>query len=389
MAISWEWLFWTCLLLVAHTYLLYPLALFVLFCGAQVRNDWRYLRGRAERRRLSLATPSITLVVPAHNEERHLPAKLDNLRALDYPRDRLQIVLVSDGSTDGTVRILEEVNDPHIETVLLPVRAGKPTALNYGVARARHDILVLSDAATLFRADALRNLVRHFVDPRVGVVCGALEFRGSAESQRTEGVYWDYEKMLRLMEGRLGATLTASGAIYAARRSCYPTLAPDVVVEDLIVPMHARRLGYQVAYDPEAVATDVAAPNVAGEFARRVRVAAGSFRALGQLARVPLDPLTSFAFISHKLLRWLLPFMLIGLLASSACLSADPWYRVAFVGQVAFYAWAAMGWCLRRRVAGMHFALMAYYLLAMHVAFLVGLARALAGRNEVVWRRVG
>ena len=191
------------------------------------------------------------------------------------------------------------------------------------MAGARHEIIVFSDAATLFALDAVKKLVRHFADPHVGVVCGALQFRGSAESRQTEGVYWGYESMIRLMESRLGVTLSGSGAIYALRRQCFVPLAADTLVEDLVVPMNARALGFRVLYDPEARATDFAASTVAGEFTRRVRIATGSFQVLGQLLRAPLDART-IRLLSHKVLRWIIPFLLIGILVSSASLCSSP-----------------------------------------------------------------
>jgi cellulose synthase/poly-beta-1,6-N-acetylglucosamine synthase-like glycosyltransferase len=194
--------------------------------------------------------------------------------------------------------------------------------------------------------------------------------------------------MLRLMEARLEITLTASGAIYAIRRPCFPALRADTLIEDLVVPMHARTLGYRVLYDPEAVAIDFAAPTVAGEFTRRVRVATGSFRALGQLIRTPMDPLTAFAFFSHKVLRWVLPFLLIGLLAASTVLWQRPLYRVVLIAQLLFYSWAAVGFLCRQRMQRVRYALLAYYLLAIHLAFLVGFIQFARGRGEVTWRRV-
>jgi cellulose synthase/poly-beta-1,6-N-acetylglucosamine synthase-like glycosyltransferase len=385
-----EYVFWVSLLLVAHTYLLYPLFLLAACSVVQVARDWRYLRFRRERRVSPAAMeplPGVSLVIPAYNEEARLSDKLANLRQMDYPADRLEVIFVSDGSTDGTNALLTR-ESPAVQTVLLATRGGKANALNHGVARASHEILVFSDAATLLAPDAIRKLVRHFAEPRVGVVCGALQFRATAESRETEGVYWAYESILRLMEARLGATLTASGALYALRRPCYPRLSADSLVEDLLIPMNARRLGYRVLYDPEAVGTDYAAATVSGEFTRRVRVAMGSFLVLRRLIGIRLDPMTTFAFLSHKLLRWILPFLLIGLLASSAALWAHPLYRGALAAQLLFYAWAGLGFLLRRRVEGIRYALFPYYLLAIHVAFLVGFIRVLTRRTESAWQRV-
>jgi cellulose synthase/poly-beta-1,6-N-acetylglucosamine synthase-like glycosyltransferase len=386
-----EWLFWGCLLLVAHTYVLYPAFLFVASAVVQVHRDWQYLRARRDRRATTPTSdmlPAVSLIIAAYNEQAHLQDKLVNIRTLDYPHGRLEVIFVSDGSTDGTNAILQGVEDANVRIVFLPERGGKANALNHAVAQAKHEVLVFSDAATLFEAAAVRNLVRHFTDPSVGVVCGALQFHASTESRETEGVYWTYECMLRLMEARLGATLTASGAIYAVRHRCYVPLPPDTLVEDLLVPMNARQAGYRVLYDPEAVATDFAASSVAGEFTRRVRVATGSFRVLRHLAAIRLGPMTTFAFFSHKVLRWILPFLLIGLLLSSAALSSHPFYRAIFIAHGLFYAWAALGFLFRQRVHSIRYALMGYYLMAIHLAYLVGFFRFLTGRAETAWQRV-
>jgi len=386
-----ECLFWACLFLVAHTYVLYPAFLFLASAMVQTHRDWQYLTARRNRRSTAFtpdALPAVSVIIPAYNEQAHLPDKLANIRAFDYPHDRLEVIFVSDGSTDRTNAILQAVEDANVRTVFLPERGGKSNALNHGVDQAKHEVLIFSDAATLFDPHAVRTLVRHFTDPSVGVVCGALQFHATAESRQTEGVYWTYECMLRLMEARLGATLTASGAIYALRRRCYVPLPPDTLVEDLLVPMNARRAGYRVLYDPEAMATDFAAAAVAGEFTRRVRVATGSFRVLPRLVAIRLGPMTTFAFFSHKVLRWILPFLLIGLLVTSATLWSRPVYRAMFIAQGVFYAWAALGFLFRQRLQGIPYALMGYYLLAIHLAYLVGFVRCLTGRAEAAWQRV-
>jgi cellulose synthase/poly-beta-1,6-N-acetylglucosamine synthase-like glycosyltransferase len=386
-----EVFFWVCVFLVLHTYVLYPLLLVVAVSAMQTWRDLRYLHSRQERRRIlrePLALPAVSLIIPAYNEERHLPEKLQNLRALDYPPERLQIIFVSDGSTDSTNGILRSAESDILKVVYLPTRGGKAAALNQAVAGARHEIVVFSDAATLFARDAVRKLVRHFADPQVGVVCGALQFRASVESRQTEGVYWGYESMIRLMESRLGVTLAGSGAIYALRRRCFVPLSADTLVEDLVVPMNARAQGFRVLYDPEATATDFAASTVAGEFTRRVRIATGSFQALGQLLQARLDARTKFAFLSHKVLRWIIPFLLIGMLLSSASLWPQPFYRALFLGQLLFYAWGVLGYLLRARVQRVRYMLLGYYLIAMHLAFLVGFVHFIFRHNEAGWRRV-
>lgn len=172
----------------------------------------------------SSPAPRCRVVIAAYNEEDYLPGKIENARELDYPSDKLEFIFVSDGSTDRTNQILGNLEEPTFRTLLLPDRQGKANAINQGTTQAHSEILIFSDAATLFSPDAIGKLVRHFSDPSVGVVCGAVQFHATEVSKQTEGVYWKYESILRLMEGRLGATLTASGAIYAIRRVCSGSL---------------------------------------------------------------------------------------------------------------------------------------------------------------------
>ena len=190
------------------------------------------------------------------------------------------------------------------------------------------------------------------------------------------------------MEARLGVTLTASGAIYAIRRKCYSPLAADTWIEDFVIPMRIRRSGYKVVYDPETTARDVAAASIGGEFTRRVRLAVGSFRALSELARMPLDPLVALAFFSHKLLRWLVPFLLIGLLVSNLTLWGNLFYQVLLAAQFTFYLWAGIGFLFRKRMQKVRYALLGYFLVAMSAAFLIGFLRYLLNRGEIAWQRV-
>jgi cellulose synthase/poly-beta-1,6-N-acetylglucosamine synthase-like glycosyltransferase len=194
--------------------------------------------------------------------------------------------------------------------------------------------------------------------------------------------------MLRLMEARLGATLTASGAIYALRREAYVPLDRSAVLDDFIIPMNARKAGYRVCYDPEAIATDYAPESVEGEFTRRVRLATGSFQSLLFFFRVKMGVFGRFAFISHKLFRWILPLLLCIVLLSNTALIRNPVYAIFGLLQLFFYIWASFGYLFRKRLQGVRFALLAYYLLAMNLAFLVGLFRCLTNHTEARWQRV-
>ncbi len=385
------WLFWISAFFVFYSYFLYPCILFVLYSASQIRKDLQYLMGRNNRRidaprREQL--PAVSLVIAAYNEEKHLPNKITNIQELEYPRAKLEVIIVSDGSDDRTNEILSAAEGDQIHPVLLSSRKGKANALNVGVAQATNEILVFSDAATLFAPDTIEKLVRHFSVSKVGVTCGLLKFKATTESQQTEGVYWKYETIIRLMEARFGATLTASGAIYALRRQCFQPISTDTVIEDFVVPMRARQLGYSVVFDPEATGIEYAAPSVSGEFTRRVRLAVGSFRAMRELIGVRMNFMTRLAFFSHKLLRWLVPFLLIVLLLSNTFLLAVPLYRGFFLLQLGFYLWAALGYLFRDHMRGIRFGLLGYFWLAMNLAFLVGFWRFLFGRQDSAWQRV-
>jgi len=382
--------FWTALLLMLYTYFGYPLVLFVCFGWVQVKRDWSYLQNRHNRRRTELTDeqlPSVTMLFAAYNEEEHLAEKLENTKQLDYPAGKLQVVIVSDGSSDRTNEILREVDDPRFEIVIRSSREGKCAALAVAVERARNRIFVLSDGSTMFAADALRKLVRHFAEPTIGAVCGALSFQGNAESGQTEALYWKYETALRLMEARLGATLTPSGAIYAVRGDVYVPPTPDALVDDILTLMSVRRAGFEVCYDPEARAVDYPASSIAGEFRRRVRISTGSFRALPTLLRTRKSGFTAFAFFSHKLLRWILPVLCILVLLSNLFLLPLPIYVATLAAQVAILLWAAAGFVFRESLSRVRFTLIGYFLVAMHLAFLLGLLRSFAAEKEAAWQR--
>jgi cellulose synthase/poly-beta-1,6-N-acetylglucosamine synthase-like glycosyltransferase len=389
--VVWLWMFWFSLTLIVYTYVGYPMILFSIYSLVQIRRDLGYLLAREDRRASCPPAeqfPRVSLVVAAFNEQLHLPDKIQNLRELRYPPDKLEIIIVSDGSEDRTNEILSSVSDDRIRTILLAERKGKANALNVGVAEATSEILVFSDASTLFAVDAIEKLVRHFNDPKVGVSCGFLKFKATAESQQTEGVYWKYETILRLMEARLGATLTASGAIYALRKACFQELSEDVVIEDFVVPMRARQQGYSVVFDPEAIGIEFAAASITGEFTRRVRLALGSFRASRELLQIPLTAAARLAFLSHKLARWIVPFLLLALFFSNAFLLRSVPYRAFFCAQLFLYGWAALGFFFHEQMRKVRFGLLGYFWLAMNLAFLVGFWRFMVGRQGSIWQRV-
>jgi biofilm PGA synthesis N-glycosyltransferase PgaC len=326
-------LFWSSLTLIFLAYVGYPIHLYV---RAQL---WPRPVQRAS------ILPAVTVVVAVHNEERHLPAKLQNLAELDYPADRLQVIVVSDGSTDGTNRILGRWQDFAARTAIFADRRGKAAAVNRGVAVAQGEIVAFTDARQTIAADALKQLIANFADRSVGCVSGELMVGQGRATACAEGVglYWRWEKKIRHWEGLAGSTVGATGALYAVRRDLLVPLQPGTILDDVYIPLHVARQGQRVVFEPRAQAFDPFTPDSKQEFRRKLRTLLGSYQLL-QLAPWVLtrpNPLR-FQFVWHKLSRLLVPFALVAMLVSAFVLRTGV-YELVLVLQLAFYALAALG----------------------------------------------
>jgi cellulose synthase/poly-beta-1,6-N-acetylglucosamine synthase-like glycosyltransferase len=324
--------FWSSAGLLGYTYAGYPAAI-----AALAR-----LRGRPPRK--GAHEPTVSVVLAAGNEERVIARKLDNLLALDYPRPKVQIIVVSDGSTDGTDGIVRGYADRGVVLERVETRSGKPTALNRGVRRATGELLLFCDARQEIDPGALRALAVCFTDPEVGAVSGELTF----PDERGPGLYWRYEKAIRHAEGLVDSVPGATGALFAVRRELFVELPPDCLLDDVYTPMQIMLRGYRVAFEPEARVFDVEA-DLKGEFARKARTLAGNFQLVRQLPAL-LDPRRNrifLQFVSHKLLRLACPYALAGLFGSNLVLvatGAPPWpfYAATLAGQLGLYGAAAL-----------------------------------------------
>jgi poly-beta-1,6-N-acetyl-D-glucosamine synthase len=377
-----ELLFWIACGVIAYVYAGYPALLAVWARIAPKPFD--PAQGKA-------IVPAVSIVVAARNEAATLVRRIENLLALDYPSELVQIVVVSDGSTDGTKDILEGYAH-RVDAVLLPP-GGKAIALNAGVAAARHGIVVFTDARQSFAPDALRALVAPFADPRVGGVSGELlldcESGGSA-SDIGDGVgaYWRYEKWLRRHESLIGSTLGATGAIYALRRSLWRPLPADTILDDVLAPMRAVLAGYRVIFESSARAYDRAAAADA-EFRRKTRTLAGNYQLLRLEPRLLLPIVNPVwcQFVSHKLGRLVVPWALGTVLISSAILAAShPVYASALLAQLLLYGLALRAASREPRTATgeARLARIAYTFVMMNAAAVTGLVAVTFGKR--VWR---
>lgn len=334
--------------------------------------------------------PVVTLLIVAHNEEVDIRGRIENALALNYPRDRFEIAIASDGSTDGTNAAVREYAGRGVVLFEFPTNRGKAAALNDAIGRVRGDIVVLSDANTVMAPDAARRLAEWFADPTVGVVCGKLVLVDPATGQNVDGLYWKYETFLKKCESRLGALLGTNGANYAIRRSLFPGGTGGLLIDDFVIPLTARmRTGCRLQYDHLAVAAEETPARLGSEFRRRVRIGAGGYQALGVLWPL-LDPRQgwiAFTFLSHKLLRWVCPFLLLVALAGNVTLAGDPAFRVLLALQAAFYASALGAAGLPRRPRFMRIFRLGTMFVMMNAALLAGFVQWAVGPRTGAWRR--
>jgi cellulose synthase/poly-beta-1,6-N-acetylglucosamine synthase-like glycosyltransferase len=337
---------------------------------------------RPRRVRRADVTPPVTVVVAAHDEERVIGRRVQNLLDLDYPPDRLKVVVASDGSEDGTAAAVHALadSDARVRLVERP-RAGKVAAQDAVVAETESEIVAFSDANSLWGRDALRKLVRSFADPEVGYVCGRLELERSDGTSR-EPLYWRYELWIRESESRLGGITGGNGAIYAVRREDYRESDPRLG-HDLGFPYVLAQRGRRAVYDPEALAFEKAARDSEDELGRRVRMQSQSWLHIlsGRMLR-PAGPLFLAQLVSHRVLRNSSGVLHIALLGASVALAGRaPVYRLALAAQVSWLGLAAAG----RGRAPLPGAALAYYYLTVTGATVAGLVRCLRGDVPAVW----
>jgi len=359
-----EALFWLSAAFIVYAYVGYPAVLAVWTRTVASRHRQAAVQeGGVEAQPSPFASadarcPRVSVIIAARNEARRLPARIDNILASDYPTDRIEIIVASDGSTDDTASALAAYRD-RVTLLTLPA-IGKAAALNAAVLHARHPILVFADARQRFAPDAIRRMVAAFADPRVGAVSGELiidcEQGGEAAERSTigdgVGAYWKYEKWLRRSEAIVGSTVGVTGAAYAMRRWLWQPLPADAILDDVLGPMRIVRRGYRVIFEPSARAFDRAASDAAAELHRKVRTLAGNFQLLRYEPRllVPGQNPVWLQFVSHKLARLFVPYALILLFISSAWLAAGSvFYALAFAVQALFYGLALYGALLDRR----------------------------------------
>jgi len=362
-----------------------------LACVKQVFSDAQYAISRGQRRNrpsASVDVPTVSLVFAAHNEAEIIEEKMRNCAELEYARP-VETLIGCDACSDGTAALAAASKLVGVIVKDFTERSGKPMVLNRLVPEATGEIVVFSDANTMLDPEAIHHLARHFRDPRVGCVCGELRFTTHDGAVKSEGAYWRYEQVLKFFESRMNMLVGANGGVFAIRRNLYKPLPRFAIIDDFLIAMQIRSLGYKVVYDPQAIAYEETAGDARQEFQRRQRIGAGAFHALRYTWRMllPTAGSVAFSYWSHKICRWLAPFALAFALAAALVLSSHPFYRFAAIAGLASIAAASYGYSLevRGRAAGI-FAV-PYYFLSMNLALMLGFFRFLAGSQTAVWRR--
>ncbi|MFK8053053.1 MAG: glycosyltransferase family 2 protein [Woeseiaceae bacterium] len=373
-----EFLFWLLSATIVYVYAGYPLLL-----AAIVK-----VSGRREVVVPPETPLSVTLVISAFNEADCIAAKLENTLALDYPKEHLDILVISDASDDGTDEIVNGFTERGVRLIRMEDRGGKTVGLNAAVENSESDIVVFSDANAMYRPDAVTRLTDRFSDEKVGAVIGESTYTPpETDSGRAETAYWDYEIWIKALESQLGSVVGGDGAIYAVRRSLYIPLHPEAL-SDFVNPLQVVKAGFRCVYEPTAISYEEAAEDFHKEYRRKVRIVNRAWNAMLSLKEM-LNPFRfgwfSAKLWSHKVLRWWVPAMMVGALVTNCfLLDRSHIYWVTLIGQLSFYTLAFVGY-LKRGDEQPVWLRIPYYFCLVNFAAAVGIFEAMTGKKYKIW----
>lgn len=373
-------LFWTSVALIIYAYFIFPVLIILrgLLWPQPFKSDE--------------ITPSVSIIIAAFNESKNISNKIDNILTLDYPRDRLEIVIASDGSNDGTNEIVRAYEEKGVRLLPLP-RQGKAGALNAAVAASKGEILVFSDANSMYRSDAIRALVRPFADPTIGGVAGNQTYLKKNKTNIDnvgERSYWNFDRIMKKFQSRAGNTISATGAIYAIRRSLFQTV-PEGVTDDFVTSTSVIVEGYRLIFAPDAVAYEPVAVTSNAEFGRKVRVTSRGLRAVFFIRSQLLNPFRygfyAIQLLSHKVLRRLIVFPLLFLFFLNLFLwRTDVFYQFTMICQSLFYSFGLLGFLLdRTRFRRLKIFAIPFYFCMVNAATLVATINILRGQQIKKW----
>jgi len=377
-------IYWFAFGIIFYAYIGYPIVLYLL------SNIFEFKKNNAVD--AYTEWPQVSLLIAAYNEEKVISVKIENCLMLDYPKDLLHIWIASDGSSDNTNEIVKKYTEVHENIHLLEFpRTGKSGMLNRAIKSVKGEIVVFSDANTEYSADTLKRLVKHFEDPAVGCVSGRLIYRnpGETTSGKGESFYWKYETSLKKMESKLGYVAGANGAIYAVRRDLFEPFSPRTINDDFTLSMKIVEKGFKSLYEENAIVYEDVAPTMEAEFNRHVRDGAGHYIAVTCLVGLlnPLLGLRSFIYWSHRIFRWMVPFLLILLFMVNIFLLDEFIYKYLFILQCIFYLFAIIGWAGIKKAKLPFLIYVPFYFCNLNSALFLGFLRAIADVQKTTWER--
>lgn len=374
--------FWGALALVAYAYLVYPLLILLV---ARTRQG-----GSATHvETFSSELPSVTVIVSAYNEELHIASRIQNLLEQDFPASRMTILIGSDGSTDRTVEIAKGCSDSRVKVLAFEANRGKASVLNDCVAGADSEVLVFTDANTVFKPDTVRLLVAA-LDDDTAAVCGELILQAPDRGHNVDHGYWSIERRLKVAESSIGGLIGANGGVYAIRRDCFQPLRPDTIIDDFVIAMNIAVAYKGVRYVPTAIAYEDTPADVLDEYHRRVRIGIGNYQALFRHPQYLFGGpyVLRFTYFSHKVLRWLTPhLLLVALICSLALLQQSKFYLFAAILQLTGYFAAVVVFMSRNYVPWPRLFISAMYFAVLNWAFVVGFKRYLSADYRGSWKR--
>ncbi|WP_417873790.1 glycosyltransferase family 2 protein [Xanthomarina gelatinilytica] len=387
MSHSIEIVFWALILLVLYTYIGYGVVLYVLILIKRIFSTRQQLQKSYE--------PSVTLVIPCFNEEDYILDKALDSLSLDYPKSKLSILFITDGSTDRSVEILQKVEG--VEVIHEEKRGGKAAAENRAMKFVKTPIVIFCDANTMLNKQCIREMVKHYQNDTVGGVSG--EKRISMESQSNvsgagEGMYWKYESLLKRLDSELYSVVGAAGELISFRSNLVQDLEEDTILDDFVQSLRICEKGYKIVYEPKAYAVETGSENVTEELKRKIRIAAGGWQAMFRLRSLlnPFNNITlTFQYISHRVLRWSitafsLPVILI-LNIMMALEGGGVVYSVMLYTQLLFYSMALVGWIFEARMVRVKVLFVPYYFAIMNYAVFAGALRWINGSQKSMWEK--
>ena len=384
--------FWICAFLVFYTYLGYGMLLWLL-----VRLK-RIVRGKVERRTLptdDAELPEVTFMVCAYNEQDVVDMKMKDIHQLDYPKNKLHITWVTDGSSDNTNERLKAY--PDVDIIFTPERKGKTAALNHGLSMIKSSITVMTDANTMVNTGAIKEIVRLMEDPKVACVAGEKRVMARYEGQAAaegEGLYWKYESALKRMDSELYSAMGAAGELNAIRTALFEPMPENALLDDFVMSMKMVDKGYKIAYTSDAYAMEYGSADLQEESKRKRRIAAGGLQSCWWLRKMmnPFrKPVVAFQFVSHRVLRWsITPFALMALVPINVALvmmKAGTIYTASWILQIAFYLAALCGYLLEQKGHKSKLLYVPYYFLFMNMNVFAGIPYLRSHRGGGTWEK--